>query len=138
MPDIMAMTAGIGSIKQAIALTKEIRKASSATKSAELELQISDLAEAPSDAKLNLVGAQDVIVGPQRRIKELEETQGYRDKLILEDGVYVFKEPAEGRAPGPYCTRCCDVDNILVTITKLSAIAEMAGKYKCPNCSHIF
>jgi hypothetical protein len=48
------------------------------------------------------------------------------------------KEPVEGRAPGPYCTGCFDVDNILVTITKLPAIVEMAGKFKCPNCSHIF
>jgi hypothetical protein len=91
MPDITAITARIGSIKQAIALAKEIRKATSAMESAELKLQIADLAEALSDAKLNLVGAQDVIVGLQRRIKELEETQNYRDKLILADGVCVIR-----------------------------------------------
>jgi hypothetical protein len=91
MPDITAITARIGSIKQAIALAKEIRQATSAMESAELKLQIADLAEALSDAKLNLVGAQDVIVGLQRRIKELEETQNYRDKLILADGVCVIR-----------------------------------------------
>ena len=73
MPDITAITAGISSIKKAIASAEEIRKAISAMESATLKLQISDLAEALSDAKLNLVRAQDVIVGLQRRIKELEE-----------------------------------------------------------------
>ena len=138
MPDITAISAGLGAIKQAIEITRELRDLGRAIESAELKLKIAELADALVEAKLNLVGAKEEISLLKEQIREIKQINDYRKNITLKKGLYYFNEPVEGRALGPYCPRCLDVDDRLVIITKISSASNKLGNYQCQNCKAIY
>lgn len=62
------------------------------------------------------------------RVRELEETAETDEALVFENGIY-WLEVEGGERDGPFCSKCWDVDQMLVRLQQLSG-----GSLYCPGC----
>jgi hypothetical protein len=67
----------------------------------------------------------------QKEIERLKERLTLEETLVFEKGVYYSE--TSGRKDGPFCSRCWDVDHVLVRL-KL----EKSGWANCPECRNSF
>lgn len=138
MSDIIAITAGIQSIKLAIDIAKDLRSVTTSYKDAEIKLKIADLFEALAEAKMQLVDTQEENFNLKKKIKELEKSLSKRDEVIFKDGYYYAKIPEEGKPTGPFCPNCYTKYNRLSILTKQSGEFLVFGEYLCPGCDKNF
>lgn len=138
MPDIGAISAGISSIKTAIFIAKELKGVASSYKDAEIKLKIAELLEAMSEAKMQLVDAQDENLELKQKIRELEEALSKQDEVVFRDGYYFMAEPQEGKPEGPFCPNCYSNDRRLSVLSEVTNDFRVFGKYHCPACNQRF
>jgi len=131
----------VDGIKMLIQYVDEIKDAQ---KHGELRRVISDLNLEMVETQKEMVEAQKRLIeqlqaniGLEQEIRELkEENKKLRSpdsKPIIKDGLYYVKED------GPFCTRCYDVEILLVHLVKTtSGIRTVAGNHHCPNCKTYF
>lgn len=63
----------------------------------------------------------------KQEIRELKEKQNVQNGLVFKRNKYWISE--EQALKGPYCTRCWDVEKLLVNLKDIRN-----GYYDCPNC----
>lgn len=67
----------------------------------------------------------------QKEIERLKKRLSLEETLVFEQGVYYSE--TSGRKNGPFCSRCWDVDHVIVRL-KL----EKSGWANCPECRNSF
>jgi len=75
------------------------------------------------------------IINLKDKINELEKKLNIKEKIEKSDkGLFVIKD--DGTKDGPYCVRCSEVDEKLITLDK----KEYDNRYyfECPECKHIY
>lgn len=137
MPDISSISIGLQSIKTAIDITKDLRNIDSSLKDAEVKLKLAELIEALSEAKIQLSEAREENQDLKTKIKELESQFNKLDEVEYRDGFYYLKEPMNGKAEGPFCSKCYSDEGKLILVTELPPSFQDFGKYKCPKCGDI-
>jgi hypothetical protein len=132
------MTGVIATVGAAIDLCKKLRDLSTKIRDAELKNLIGDLSLNLADLKIQLADLQEENLRLKKDIAEMLQSTALRQKLAVRDGAYFLVEPQPGRADGPYCTRCFDVDGTLVLLSEFSGPFRRFGKYNCANCKGHF
>lgn len=138
MPDMGAISAGLNSIKIALAIAKELKGATTAINDAEIRLQIADLLEALAEVKIKLVDAKDENLELKEKIKELKVALAKQDEVVFRDGYYFCVKPKEGKPDGPFCPNCYSSKNVLSLLTEVTGHFRVFGKYECPSCEKNF
>lgn len=93
-----------------------IKAAKSAMADAEIQMQLADLMNALSEAKLKVSDINDVLALKDERIRELEAALKTKESLFYDGSVY-WIGPEEER-DGPYCPICWDDDRKLIHLSE--------------------
>jgi hypothetical protein len=70
---------------------------------------------------------------PRQRVSELEDQITKKGEVKL-DGSFYYRHREDGSLDGPYCTRCWDVQNLLVTVHLTRGENPRMRVNKCPEC----
>jgi|GEM_PF-6846919 len=140
--DINSISAGLGALKAAIDITKEIQNASSSLEKAQMKLKLAEITENLATAKLQFVEAQEEIVDLRQQINALHQLTDLKNKIVKKGNVlYPKEDESEFIGDGPWCTRCFEVDNILVSlhhktgfVVATSHSSAASYKWECPSC----
>jgi hypothetical protein len=131
MPDITIISTALTSLKAAIEIAKILRESDLSLEKAELKLKLADLISALADTKMELTEIQEVIIGKDKRIAELEEAFEIKGTLIRECDAYYVAD-AEGTPVGvPYCLRCWENDH-----RKRQLVCHSRQTTICTSCGH--
>ena len=131
MPDIAVISAAFSSLKAATEIANLLRKSDLSLEKAELKLKLANLISALAETKMELTEVQEVIIGKDKRIAELEEAFEVKGTLIRDcDAYYVVDD--EGKPVGvPYCLRCWEKDH-----RKRQLVNESRHAKVCTTCGH--
>jgi hypothetical protein len=120
-------------------LTQYVDEIKDAQKHGELMRVISNLSLEMAETKVRLGEQLEKNSSLEQEIRNLREEnkklKSPDSKPIVKDGVYFVKED------GPFCTRCYDVEMLLVRVVATTAgtgMRKVAGNYRCPNCNAYF
>ncbi|MET3068828.1 hypothetical protein [Atlantibacter hermannii] len=139
MPDITSINAGLSAVKLAFGMAKDLKDASAAFNDAELRLKISDLYNALSEARMSLADAKIEIVELQTEVQRLESKLKETDELVYRDGFYYRAEPIDGKPNGPFCPKCYEgMDKLLSSVNPATGIHSRFGKKYCHVCKSHF
>ncbi len=131
MPDITVISAALTSLKAATEIAKILRESDLSLEKAELKLKLADLISALADTKMELTEVQEVIIGKDKRIAELEEAFEIKGTLIRNCDAYYLAD-AEGKPGGvPYCLRCWENDH-----RKRQLVIQSRHTTICTSCGH--
>jgi len=137
MIDMSIIAAGLQSIKTALDITKDLRNIDFALKDAEIKLKLTELLDALSTVKIQVVEMRDENLNLKDKLRELEDKLSQKDEVEFKDGFYYVKNAREGQAPGPFCAKCYSDDDTLITVSELPSSFQDFGKYECPKCRAI-
>lgn len=133
MADGASVVAAISSVKTALDIAKLIRESGAALKTAELQLQLSNVISALVDARSDLIDTQDELRQRDARIADLRAALEDKATLVRVNDAY-YRVGADGRHHGAaYCTRCWEADHLLRSLATLGM-----GHTKCPACQNIY
>jgi len=128
--------AAISSAKAALDLAKtmtsvagELGKVDLKLKAAELTQKITELTQQVTELALVNSDLQQQIIEGKQAFTKLEDRLKVRDELIC-NGLDYSRKKSDGTIDGPFCTRCYDVDGILVRLPGDNSFGQM----KCPQC----
>ena len=125
--DLTSVTAVLGSIKTATEIAKLIKDSDLSLEKAETKLKLADLIGTLADAKLEVIGVQQVLAEAEARVRELEGALKTRQNLRWKEPSYWLE--TEGTMDGPFCQQCYDTDRKLV---RLQGNGE--GWFECKAC----
>lgn len=128
----------LATITTAINTAKSLWDISQKLKDAELHGLVADLKMQLADLKDHLAALQNENTVLRAELARLKDNQAITSQLESRDGLYYWPNPPNGKSPGPYCTRCADVDNQSILLTKLSETFHSIGRFKCPQCKQVF
>lgn len=128
MPDALSL------ISTAIKTVQKLKEVSQKIKDADTRNLIADLIMTLADLKLQFAELQENNIRLKSDLVAARESANLREKLNLKESLYYLSEPIKGRPSGPYCTRCFDVDGMLVLVVAFTDTFRDFGKYNCPNC----
>lgn len=128
----------IGTLTTIIGIAGKLRDLAKKIQDADTKNLIADLNLELAALKTQVAELQEENLKLRGEVAEARQTQHLRSKVELREKVYFLTEPVQGRPPGPYCTRCLDVDNKLVLVTELERDFKDFGKYQCNNCKAIY
>jgi hypothetical protein len=111
MPDIVAITAFLASVKNATDIAKAIRGADISLEKAEAKLKMAELIESLADARMQAAEIQDVIQDKDKKIAELENAFELKSKLIRQWDAYYLTDDNGNPTGGPYCSHCWEVNH---------------------------
>lgn len=121
-------------VSEAIRTLQKLREVTQKMKHVELLNLVADLSLNLAELKLQVAELQEENGSLKAELKKNAQSSSFREKLVLRDRLYFFKEPQENRPVGPYCTRCYDVEEKLVLVTEMPRVVRNIAKYSCPNC----
>ncbi len=137
MTDIGSIAIGLQYIKTALDITEELIGVDSSLKNAKVKLKLAELIEALSEAKIQLSEARNENQDLRDQINSLEKKLTQQDEVEFKDGFYYAKNPKEGQASGPFCSKCHSDDKKLIPVSEQPSEFQDFGKYKCPKCGAI-
>jgi hypothetical protein len=117
---------------------KEIKGISDKVREAKYENIIADLTLAQVDLKREMATLKDENLRLTGELNRAKAQPDLSENLTMRDGVLFPKVPIPGKGPGPFCSRCHEVEGKLITATKVVDPWTHFGKYKCPNCKSYF
>ncbi|UHJ63251.1 hypothetical protein [Vibrio furnissii] len=144
--DIATITAGLGSIKTAIDIGREVQNASSSLEEAQIKLKLADLMGNLAEAKLQFIDAQDQILTLKRKIEELESKKSLAT-LVRRDGNFLLPKGTEIEpyGEGPWCTSCFEANDRLITlhhkcngVVAVGSFSTSSYIWACPVCKNSF
>ena len=130
--DPVTIQSGLASVQSAIDIVRGISSVSGAIEKAELRLRLAEVMSALADAKIALADGGTQIAELQRRVERRVELAALR-KLFL-NGVYVILDENNKAIDGPFCSRCLDIDDLLVRPAH-DRSGERGMGY-CPQCKN--
>lgn len=130
------LSTALQSVKMATDVVRILRTAEGGFERAELKLQIANLAEALANARLGILDAQVEIAELKRRITDLKANAERRATVIRRRNLLYSK--SEAAEEGPYCTRCFEIDDRLVSLSMLPAGFRDLCTYECPHCKSLY
>lgn len=135
MPDIASINAGLSAVKLAFGMAKDLKDATAAYNDAELRLKISDLYNALSEARISLAEAQVEIVELQSEVRRLESKFKETEELEYRDGFFYRAVPVEGKPNGPFCPKCYQgPQKLLSSVNPATGIHTHFGTKYCHGC----
>jgi hypothetical protein len=102
------------SAKAVMRLAGEYDKIDLKMKAVELAQQVTELAQENMDLR--------------QQLRTIQDSQKIRDDLIVLNHAY-YRKLDSGRQDGPFCTRCFDVEGLLVRTVLMNV-----GPPRCENC----
>lgn len=136
MADVASVASALAAVKTSLEIAKGLRAGSASLESAELKMKILELVEALGDARQNLLDAQDEIRALRTRIAELEHAGDVRSRLVRRDRLFYL--PDGESESGPYCPRCVEAENKLITLNPSPSAFVTFGEHRCPECNKFF
>src|SRR5688500_4614373 len=97
------------SVKTASDVLKYLRTVDAKFDKAELKVKYSELADVIADVRDKLLEAKEENERLEARIKELENANDIRSRVVKRDGLYFVRE--EKGESGPICIRCLESDH---------------------------
>lgn len=131
MPDLVTISSFLGSLKTATEIAKWLKDSTVTIEQAETKLKLAELIGALADAKLEVAEIQELLLEKDKRIKELEDFQEIRNKMIWRDSVY-YQKSDEGE-DGPYCPQCYDSNKKVIRLQNYGT-----GHWHCMTCDKSF
>jgi ribosomal protein L37AE/L43A len=114
MPDLVAISSILASLKTASELAKAMKASHTSVEQAEINFIIADLISALADAKIQVADVQSEILVRDSEIRALKEQLELQQNLVWEKPYYWLIHNDE--KDGPYCQKCYDADNKLVRL----------------------
>jgi len=127
-----------GTIATLIYASQKLREVTKKVEDAEINGVLADLSLSLSDLKTQMADLQGENIKLKEDLKKARELKNIRKKLGIRNGLYHLNEEIPGYQNGPYCTRCIDVDGILVLVNQFKGSKRAFGEYGCPNCNFTF
>lgn len=144
MNEIQSIAAVITSIKRALDIAKALGSIEKSYNEAEYKVKIVELTDTLVGAKESLVDVKNENIDLREELTSLKKSMDIRSRLIKSGNTYVCqKDEIEGYGKGPWCTRCFDCEDKLVTLhTKNRAIGTTGSRARtystqyleCPKC----
>lgn len=131
MIDFATTASLLGSLKTATEIAKWFKDSAVTLEKAEAKLKLAELIGALADAKLEIAEIQELILEKDKRIKDLEDSQELRNKMIWRDSVYYQK--TDDGDEGPYCPQCYDNNKKVIRLQKYDT-----GHWHCLTCDKDF
>jgi hypothetical protein len=125
--DITSITAVLGSIKTATDIAKLIKDSDLSLEKAETRLKLADLIGALADAKLELIGVQQILAEAEAHARDLESQLHTKNNLNWKDPAYWIEDGS--RSDGPFCQKCYDMEARLVRL-----LGDGEGCFECKGC----
>jgi hypothetical protein len=125
-------------ITQALELTTKIRGIAEKAKDADTKLAIADLQIALANVKAEIATLMNENLSLKQQLEKKQTEPQPGSDIEFRDGAYWYKTPPAGRAEGPYCPRCKDVDGRMVMLSNPSVPFRRVFKWKCPQCDKTF
>ena len=114
--------------KATLGAAKALLKVSSELDKVDLKMRIVELISDITELVGENTELHVQVMQSQKELADLKESLIVRDQLVHKDNSYWRKLPSGGEE-GPFCTRCYDVDRILVRLL------VMPGYRNCHNCT---
>jgi hypothetical protein len=124
--------AGMAAAKSAIETAKFVANAVREYDKVDLKLKAVELTQQITELALENSELHQTISDLRKELETMKKRFGMRGKLFARDNVYYMT--VEGVDDGPYCTRCFDVDGILVRMMQSRPDDGIIWK-ECPHCS---
>lgn len=114
MPDLSTITSILTSLSAAADIAKLLKDSDVSLENAETKLKLAELVSSLADAKLELAEIQELLLGKDRRIRDLEEALNTQESMVWRDPVY-YQEVDSGAA-GPFCPQCYDNEKKVIRL----------------------
>ena len=124
-------------ISQAVDLATKIRDVAEKAKDAETILLIADLQVALATVKSEIAALMNENLALKQQLEQKQSAPQQGSDLEFRDGAYWYTTPA-GQSDGPYCPRCKEADNRMVTLSKPDEPFVGLFKWKCPQCDKTY
>lgn len=125
----MTIGAAIGSINAALTIAKAMRQIEKDYDAAVLKAQIVDLMGAVTDAKGELIEAEEQLRAKDAEIKRLTESLNAKADMIEVDG-FMHAKGEDGKPKGrPFCPACLAADG-----TQIRPAKSVNNFSTCPRC----
>jgi hypothetical protein len=85
------------------------------------------------DLKMDVAALREENLSLRAELRAAPESQDQRSHLEHRENVYFLREPGNRHA-GPYCPRCYDVEQRLVTVATLPPEFQDMATYRCSHC----
>ncbi|MGD1878225.1 MAG: hypothetical protein ACFB13_12080 [Kiloniellaceae bacterium] len=133
----MDIVAALQATSQGLAVLKQLRDIEKNFDIATLKIQIAELADALTAAKLALMEAQEALSKKDAEIASLRRTFQRSTETVEAEG-YRYDKSDNGQKPTgtPYCPVCLEVEGLLIRLVQ----AQQApfGDLNCPKCKAKF
>lgn len=130
MADMVTIGAVLSSVKTATEIARMLKDSDLSLEKAEVKLKLAELVSALADAKLEAAQVQELLLEKDRRIKELETTRDFSEKLVWKDPVYVLPK---GNVEEPFCPQCHDSSQKAIRLQ-----TPEPGHWECMTCKNHF
>lgn len=122
-------------LRSAIDIARALRAADNAAAIAGARLQISDLVDKLVDAKEQFTEISNLVDARDKEIADLKRRLQRSGEVVKHLGAYYDKGVQDRPAGDPYCSRCFEVEGLLVHIT---LPAHQNAGTTCPQCRQQF
>lgn len=114
MPDIIAISSILTSLKTALDLAKSVKESSTSLSQAEIDLKIAGLVTALAEAKIEVANVQDEILKRDDEICKLKNKLQVKGNMVWDKPYYWYTEGEEKQ--GPFCQKCYDSDEKMIRL----------------------
>ena len=128
---MVTTAAMVGLAKTAVDSAKSVMKLANEYDKVDLKLKAVELTQQVTELALDNSQLQQTISELQSDIAKLNNRLKIRDELRHDGNVYKRKL-TDGKEDGSFCTRCFDVDGILVRVHWSEIYGALC--FNCPHC----
>lgn len=130
----MDILSGITAASHGLSIAKALRGIGKDYDAATYKVQIVDLIDALTDAKMALTDAREELENRQREVERLKNSFAEREDLVKADGDYKYYVGMGGRPIGyPICPKC-EVDGKIIQIKE----DQFFIQGRCPVCANVY
>ena len=131
--EAMGVVAGVKNAfdlaKTVASVANELNQVDLKMKSAELTKMVGDLVQQVTELALDNSQLKLQVSEQKQAYAALQDRLKIRDQLIHRNNLYYLPK-TDGKEDGAFCTRCFDVDGILVHVVDIGY-----GQWSCMNCN---
>jgi superfamily II helicase len=128
----MDIITALQATSQGLSVLKQLRDIEKQFDVATLKIQIAELAEALTTARLTLVEAQEELAKKDGEIAILKRNFEKVADTVEHEGFHYDKGEGDQPTGLPYCPRCQTLNGILMRVTRVQS--KQRGTVCCPHC----